>query len=1145
MTDYFDYYLRTIVEHSVGLKLVGGGTGLGKTSRIPRVVAEALQEERKGIYVANRIQLLEEMAKATEPGFAVMLPRDLEAVRSTLMGPSRWAFDELLHSSVFSANAEHVDQAKLRRAVQTLDEIFRTTDANFLSGWQEQTADDFSRQILKDVRSVILTAKTKSKSDHNYLLKHEIVQQLFPFIAFKLHKEARLLLVTLHKLFYGFFDGEKTITAVHLKNYVIFTDEFDFLENDLIQLIARSRQIEDPFRFVEFFYREMQRHKMQLKNYPVSGSEDITRRIEKILHEIELLHSENIRYPDINQFISTEEPNDAAIFRTSHTVSSSPIYLCHTERAFNIVSDPANCPHEVFSARRLFTAVSAVSEQILTLLKELEAEDPETHQGLIADCYRNTIFPPQIQQVSQFPRRRPPQTSRLGALLDAGYSMYDIHYIAKATDPEEVELRNYAIYTTPEKFISTLAEKNLVFALSATADIHRCVNHFDLRWLGAKDGINLLLPDTYDEQIVGELNAKKSDIRNNRLDVIRLEELDNRLPLEKQIRRFISTAFQMDGFGQDTKEGHLKRRVERFFASLFIASEGEQLVDEVQSHLVFLNTYRDIENLFKNEMLRSSPFYEIRPLLDRRLFTGYELDFNGQTFIIVFYNAEQAKRIRQTEDAEKEFNALFHEGLPVIVVTQYLTAGNGVNLQYKLADGRERDFLNLYLLEVPYFYFSGISSDDVAEEKAAKLKENLWYLAKLHASKFLSENEFRAKLSTLHKPADWNNTYQHHPRMTFDYQLNTVAALIQALGRIERVWETLPDQTVILCREAFHAFQRFLDPEYDDVRETRSPMISPNLRALMERVEEQIPARERATRRKSDPRLAEQDEVCKQNIIRMVEQFKDIRTGDDKRRLTRIWRRLRVSALRHDFADELLNDLSAVYTSPNVHNGEVYLSPQRESLPINHEQPDTRFWRLNSVYDVVGDNRIVREHFARNGYELDFDMDGQNCFVPYFHQAILSGAVGEEAITALLTERGIPIVELPTELFEVADIKVQTMPWYIDCKNYSDSTMERFLLGPDDDGFYHKFSGTYFKRRAIEKWQLITEFEGRSGHLIFVNTTTTQERLLQYFRCEGSELVPVHHFRQAHVVIAPGALISDHPNQYHQSFVRLLNDMES
>src|SRR5690606_5723607 len=132
-----------------------------------------------------------------------------------------------------------------------------------------------------------------------------------------------------------------------------------------------------------------------------------------------------------------------------------------------------------------------------------------THRGLITDCYRNTIFPSQIQQVSQFPRRRPPQTSRLGALLDAGYSMYDIHYIAKATDPEEVELRNYAIYTTPEKFVSTLAEKNLVFALSATADIHRCVNHFDLRWLGAKDGINLLLPDTYDEQIVGELNAKK------------------------------------------------------------------------------------------------------------------------------------------------------------------------------------------------------------------------------------------------------------------------------------------------------------------------------------------------------------------------------------------------------------------------------------------------------------------------------------------------------------------------------------------------------------------------------------------------------------------------------------------------------------
>src|SRR5690606_29205102 len=114
-----------------------------------------------------------------------------------------------------------------------------------------------------------------------------------------------------------------------------------------------------------------------------------------------------------------------------------------------------------------------------------------------------------------------------------------------------------------------------------------------------------------------------------------------------------------------------------FFSSLFIACEKSDLNDEVQSHLFFLNTYRDIENLFKNEPLNVSPFYNIRPLIDRKLFVAYELDFNSKNFVVVFYNAEQAKRIRQTEGAVEEFNSLFHQDRPVIVVTQYLTAGNG------------------------------------------------------------------------------------------------------------------------------------------------------------------------------------------------------------------------------------------------------------------------------------------------------------------------------------------------------------------------------------------------------------------------------------------------------------------------------------
>lgn len=333
MSSYFDYYARTVHEHANGLKLVGGGTGLGKTSNIPHVVMEALPPERKAIYVANRLQLLEQMSNAMDSETVVMLPRDFEVVRLTL-AKHRNAFDDLISDSIFNAHAERVDPAKLRQSCRTLDEIFRSAEGGFLPRWQEETADDYARAVLKDFRAVILTAKEKSPRDYKRLLDHVVVQSLFPFIAFQRRPKVRLLLVSLQKLFYGFFNGERTLTGAQLKDFVVFADEFDFLENDLINLIVRSPQIDDPFRFVEFFYREMQRHKLQLEAYPASASSNIRRRINEIMGEIEALHAAGIRYPEINQFISTQDPRDAVIFRTSHTVSSKSLSMISNSASF-------------------------------------------------------------------------------------------------------------------------------------------------------------------------------------------------------------------------------------------------------------------------------------------------------------------------------------------------------------------------------------------------------------------------------------------------------------------------------------------------------------------------------------------------------------------------------------------------------------------------------------------------------------------------------------------------------------------------------------------------------------------------------------------------------------------------------------------
>ena len=68
--EYKDYYLRTINKVDNGLKLVLGGTGLGKTHGMREAVKEYLnsekEEKRKLIYITNRHNLITEQKREFE-----------------------------------------------------------------------------------------------------------------------------------------------------------------------------------------------------------------------------------------------------------------------------------------------------------------------------------------------------------------------------------------------------------------------------------------------------------------------------------------------------------------------------------------------------------------------------------------------------------------------------------------------------------------------------------------------------------------------------------------------------------------------------------------------------------------------------------------------------------------------------------------------------------------------------------------------------------------------------------------------------------------------------------------------------------------------------------------------------------------------
>jgi len=233
------------------------------------------------------------------PDFFVVLPSDSEVVYTALKPMYRTQLYDLMEERLVEKYVK-AGRQQLKEVKRTAEALVRQIDRGIRSADLNSIQ---ARSILQFFRAVLAEAARKKETynDHIRLLDHPIIQILFPFVAFQRREKVQVLLVTVQKGFRRFFDGAKGTSLPELKgkeaNFIIFLDEFDFLEGDLIDLICSSPQIEAPFDFVEAFYREMTRHKLPKEDYPEQS------RIRKITELIEKELQENgIDFPNINQF---------------------------------------------------------------------------------------------------------------------------------------------------------------------------------------------------------------------------------------------------------------------------------------------------------------------------------------------------------------------------------------------------------------------------------------------------------------------------------------------------------------------------------------------------------------------------------------------------------------------------------------------------------------------------------------------------------------------------------------------------------------------------------------------------------------------------------------------------------------------------
>lgn len=620
------------------------------------------------------------------------------------------------------------------------------------------------------------------------------------------------------------------------------------------------------------------------------------------------------------------------------------------------------------------------------------------------------------------------------------------------------------------------------------------------------------------------------------------------------------------------KQEFRKKRLVHFFATLQWVAQNRE---PNNTNLLFFSSYKHILKLFEDWKEPENKAYKIQEV-NNTLKNCYQIHFEDKGFIVLFFDASQGKEIAQNEKEQGAYYELFWRDLPVLLITTYPSAGNGVNLFfYKDQEKTQKaDFSNIHLLDSPYYFFNPIDYEkDNEQTKNEKIKANIYYLAKLEKNKIVSERQFKIYLNNIRSIDNFNNFYLSTP----DGLSNRVSTYIQALGRIERVWEQMNTQFIRLEGEVYNQLENFATKDdFFTVFKRNEPYFSQNVKAMFVQILENKFGRGYQQRQLQWEGLKAINNRCVAEIKKLLAQLNSVRENklpqERAIQIRKEWQNLRGYALKQSFAklEEFENDKGVKIITETFEyklfkkyactfETELYdhknkcLWIQRDTLNVvpREVNPDSSFgkWYLDSTFQNVQNNAILRGHFDLNQFEQGFSGKGIY-FTPYFYQCILAGAIGEEAVKAVFEYEEISLTEkeIPNELFELIDLKVRDKNWYIDAKNYSEQTITHFQLAEDDYFFHPKLNEVNFREKAQAKLRKIVDFHKQNDcKIIYINAFGKGERPANYYDENFNDVG--NSFKKAKIIVIQSMLKAEksvkNDKNYSPNFQYFISELKN
>lgn len=762
-------------------------------------------------------------------------------------------------------------------------------------------------------------------------------------------------------------------------------------------------------------------------------------------------------------------------------------------------------------------------------------------------------------------------------------------------DGLRIQIRRAFLPTTPEGIMVSMASRNLVFGLSATSYIERALGHFDIRWINSalRYIAEARNPEVTDSYLGSEFNDRPKDWFKRPIpyiqsdaDIDRQNEMITYLSNKKAELRQTDLQVTVTDFNEELGDQERVDLLSHLSLEFFQDSDNDisdfkrkfrqdtlcNLINVVvlaaqrsnhQGQLAYVNSAKyfrkwltgDEAKLSRESLEWMNQSEVLSEVLGRNeLFNSFADVFvpvrvNEQELIICLLNAECQKRTGFRE----AYQAAFNSGYPVLIVTQTASATNGINLDFKLSDGKAMDLSCVYLLESRHFYFSHYDTSDENLDEMAHAGNQMRNLDKLRRYSEISRSEHRRFISAImdgkgSQIPELNSRY----KKSSDYLKNTAADEQQRIGRLERVWGHIGKVEICLSHKLAHDLVQFTAlPAYTNHKQILSDLNQKLLDRLV--VMEEESSGDFFSAMFTPAQTGEQAvRIIDETLIPAIRDSREDPAKVDG--IAKLWEQLGRAVLQLDYAwnpNRLVYGINtplkewACIEKPIYSNefSEIWYDPT--TWQFFDESANGRIsYRPDRLYKYVQSHSAIIDWFNKKGYRTSMypiacELEETYVLHPHVTQRILQGRLGEEAIRALLYAKKVlthTTLNSPRVL-EFYDFTVSNSDFRVDAKFWGDQSLNKA-----DEEYQEWLQGGADPGKAplglITKLENIRREEGTRVKLAILNFISREQDAKLIGFNEKLKSVPVQY---ADIIVLNGCLCRDKTETVTTGFNQFVN----